>query len=78
MFVCTPHCQWDDHAFVREEIMKETRKENITVQSGFTYDFFSFNPSKHRDPLKDIKTQCRGKTVALVTLEKNVLKVSSF
>ena len=62
------------HAFVREGIMKETRKENITVQSGFTYDLFSFNPSKHRDPLKDIKTQCRGKTVVLVTLEKKCLE----
>ena len=58
------------HAFVREGIIKETGKENITVKSGFTYDFFSFNPSKHRDPLEDIKTQCRGEIVILVILEK--------
>ena len=58
------------HAFVREGVVKETEKENITVKSGFTYDFASVNPSKHRDPLKNITTKRRGKTVASVSLEK--------
>ncbi len=49
--------------FIEQGLLQDTGAENITVLEAFEFDFFSQDPSKHHEQLRQIKRQCRGKTL---------------